>query len=90
MMMTGRCLCGSVAFTAEVETAPPVDPGDLASLTLRRTPVSVTDEQVTSTIERLERAGAKRQVEDLRAEPPQDVPATCKGALQLDWPAAPA
>ena len=46
-------------FTAEVETAPPVDPGDLATITLRRTPVPVTDEQVASTIERLRGAQAR-------------------------------
>jgi trigger factor len=56
-------------FTAEVETAPPVDPGDLSTITLRRTAVSVTDEQVTATIERLRGAQARFEpVEDRGAE----------------------
>jgi trigger factor len=46
-------------FTAQIETAPPVDPGDLAAITLRRTPVMVSDEDVDRTIERLRSAHAR-------------------------------
>jgi trigger factor len=54
-------------FSAEVETAPPVDPGDLASITVRRTSVPVTDDQVASTIERLRGAQARFEPVEGRA-----------------------
>lgn len=46
-------------FTAQVETAPPIDPGSLADITLRRTPATVTGEQVDQTVERLRGAQAR-------------------------------
>ena len=46
-------------FTAAIATAPPVDPGPLDQIQLRKPPVSVPDEEVTSTIERL-RSGRAR------------------------------
>jgi len=46
-------------FTAAIATAPPVDPGPLDAIQLRKPPVSVPDEEVTSTIERL-RSGRAR------------------------------
>lgn len=64
-------------FTAEVETAPPVDPGDLAAITLRRTPVTVSDEQVSSTVERLRNAQA-------RFEPVEDRPAEMGDSVVLN------
>ena len=46
-------------FTAAIATAPPVDPGPLDQIQLRKPPVSVPDEEVSSTIERL-RSGRAR------------------------------
>ena len=46
-------------FTAAIATAPPVDPGPLDQIQLRKPPVSVPDEEVTSTVERL-RSGRAR------------------------------
>jgi trigger factor len=46
-------------FTAAIATAPPVDPGPLDAIQLRKPPVSVPDEEVTSTVERL-RSGRAR------------------------------
>jgi trigger factor len=40
-------------FTAAIETAPPIDPGPLDALTLRRPPAVVEPGQVDATIERL-------------------------------------
>lgn len=54
-------------FTAEVETAPPVDPGDLETITVRRVPVSVTDEQIDQTVERLRDAQSRYEPIEGRA-----------------------
>jgi trigger factor len=54
-------------FTAEVETAPPVDPGDLATITVKRSRASVTDEQVEGTVERLRGAQARFEPVEGRA-----------------------
>jgi trigger factor len=54
-------------FTAEVETAPPVDPGDLATITVKRSSVSVTDAQVDATVERLRGAQARFEPVEGRA-----------------------
>lgn len=48
-------------FTASIETAPPVDPGPLDSITLRKPPIQVADEEVDKTIERLREAQAKME-----------------------------
>ena len=57
-------------FTASFETAPPVDPGDYASITLRRPPVSVSEEEVDRVLARLrERAARYEPVEGRGVEP---------------------
>jgi trigger factor len=53
-----------LTFTAAIETVPPFDPGDLSSISLRRTPVTVTEETINGTMQRLrERAGKYETVE---------------------------
>ncbi|HXH06108.1 MAG TPA: trigger factor [Vicinamibacterales bacterium] len=57
-------------FTASFETAPPVDPGDYESLTLRRPPVTVSDEEVERALARLrERAARYEPVEGRGVQP---------------------
>lgn len=52
-------------FTAAVETVPAFDPGDLSSITLRRTPVTITEDAVGRMLQRLrERAAKFEPVED--------------------------
>src|SRR5688572_27632271 len=46
-------------FTAAIETVPPFDPGDLSSITLRQSPVSVTEDMVEETLQRLRERAAK-------------------------------
>jgi trigger factor len=46
-------------FRADFETVPPIEPVDLASLTLRRSPIEVSDQAVDSAIERLRERGAR-------------------------------
>lgn len=54
-----------LTFSAAVETVPPVDPGDLASLTLRRASIAVTEDDVDRAVSRLrERAARLEPVED--------------------------
>jgi len=56
-------------FTATIETVPPVDPGDPADIQLRREPVSVADDAVEGTLERLrQRAARFEPVEDRGVE----------------------
>lgn len=64
-------------FTAAIETAPPVDPGPLENLTLRRPPVSVSDAQVDEMVERLRGAQA-------RFEPVEGRPSEQGDSLVLD------
>lgn len=55
----------ALTFTATVETLPPVDPGDLASIQLRRPRVQVADAEVDEALERLrQRAARFEPVED--------------------------
>lgn len=55
----------ALTFTATVETLPPVDPGDLASIQLRRPKVQVADQEVDAALERLrQRAARFEPVED--------------------------
>tara|TARA_B100001123_G_scaffold64702_1_gene71553 strand:- start:29783 stop:31084 length:1302 start_codon:yes stop_codon:yes gene_type:complete len=42
-----------LTFTALFEVLPPVEPGEYKGLTLRRPPISVTDESVTEAVQRL-------------------------------------
>ena len=56
-------------FTASFETVPPIDPGDYTSLTLRRPPVALEEDDVTQALERLRQHAARyTPVEDRPAE----------------------
>ena len=58
-----------LTFTAAFETAPPVDPGSYASLTIRRPAVEVTAEQIDEAMGRLAQSAARFQpVTDRAAE----------------------
>jgi trigger factor len=58
-----------LTFTAAFETAPPVDPGSYASLTVRRPPIDVTTEQIDESMGRLAQSAARFQpVTDRAAE----------------------
>ena len=48
-------------FTADIETVPPFDPGDLSTITLRQHSSTVTDDAVEKTLERLRERGAKQE-----------------------------
>jgi trigger factor len=48
-------------FTAAIETVPPFDPGDLATLSATRAPVAITEESVGQTLERLRERAAKSE-----------------------------
>src|SRR5215216_6229758 len=48
-------------FTAAVETVPSFDPGDLSTIALTDTPVSVGDEQVDQTLQQLRERAAKHE-----------------------------
>jgi trigger factor len=50
-----------LTFTATFETLPPVDPGEYRGLTLRRTPVAVTDDAVSEALERLRERSARSE-----------------------------
>jgi trigger factor len=51
-------------FTAAIETVPPVDPGDLSTLTATRSRVAITEDAVDQALERLrERAAISEPVE---------------------------
>ncbi len=54
-----------LTFTATFETLPPVDTGEYRGLTVRRTPIEVTDAQVSDALDELRRQAA-------RAEPVED------------------
>ena len=54
-----------LTFTATFETLPPVDAGEYRGLTVRRTPIEVTDAQVSDALDELRRQAA-------RAEPVED------------------
>jgi trigger factor len=58
-----------LTFTAAIETAPPVDPGSYASLTIRRPPVTVSAEQGEQALTRLREGLARfKPVEDRPSE----------------------
>jgi trigger factor len=48
-------------FTADIETVPPFDPGDLSTITLRQHPSTITEDAVEKTLERLRERGAKQE-----------------------------
>jgi trigger factor len=64
-------------FTASFETVPPIDPGDVASISLRRPPVSVTDEEVERALEQMRERAA-------RYEPVEERPVEAGDTVQLD------
>jgi trigger factor len=54
-----------LTFTAAFETVPPIDPGEYAAITLRKTPVAIEEAAVDQALERLrERAARFEPVED--------------------------
>lgn len=58
-----------LTFTAAFQTAPPVDPGSYASLTVRRPAIEVTNEQIEEAMGRLAQSAARFQpVTDRAAE----------------------
>ena len=60
----------ALSFTATVETAPSVEPGDYAEIQLRRQAATVEDEAVEKALDQLrERAARFEPVEDRGAEP---------------------
>jgi trigger factor len=46
-------------FTAAIETVPSFDPGDLTTISLRETPVSITEDAIEQTLNRLRERAAK-------------------------------
>ena len=54
-------------FTAAIETVPPFDPGDLSSITLRQSPVNITDEMIEEALQRLRDRAAKYEPIEGRA-----------------------
>ncbi len=55
-----------LTFTAAIETAPPIDPGPLENIQLRRAPVSVEASDVDRTIDRLRNGQARSEPVDGR------------------------
>ena len=50
-----------LTFTATFETLPPVDAGEYRGLTVRRTPIEVTDAQVSEALDELRRRAARAE-----------------------------
>ena len=48
-------------FTADIETVPPFDPGDLSTITLNQHPSTITEDAVEKALERLRERGAKHE-----------------------------
>ncbi len=55
-----------LTFTATFETLPPVDTGEYRGLTVRRTPIEVTDAQVADALDELRRQAARAEPVDGR------------------------
>lgn len=55
-----------LTFTATFETVPPIDPGDYASITLRRPPVAVDPAEVDQALNRLRQRAARHEPVDGR------------------------
>src|SRR5436190_8538466 len=53
-------------FTADIETVPPFDPGDLSTITLHEHPSTITEDAIEKTLERLRERGAKQETVDGR------------------------
>jgi len=60
-------------FRADFDTVPPIDPVEYASLTLRRSPIEVSDQAVDSAIERLRERAARYEPVEGRASAHGDV-----------------
>lgn len=54
-------------FTASFETVPPIDPGDYASISVRRTPVSVADAEVDEALQQMRERAARYEPVEGRA-----------------------
>ena len=50
-----------LTFTADIETVPPFDPGDLSTISLRRPPSTITDDAVARALETLRERAAKHE-----------------------------
>jgi trigger factor len=48
-------------FTADIETIPPFDPGDLSTISVRRPSATITDDAVAQTLEQLRERAAKHE-----------------------------
>jgi len=48
-------------FTAAIETVPPFDPGDLATISLREHPTTITEDAIAKTLDRLRERAAKQE-----------------------------
>jgi trigger factor len=64
-------------FTAAIETIPPFDPGDLSAITLHQHPVTITEDQIDATLQRLR----ERQA---RFEPVEGRPVAAGDTVVLD------
>jgi trigger factor len=53
-------------FTAAIETVPPFDPGDLSSITLRESRVTITEDAIEQTLQRLRERSATHETIDAR------------------------
>jgi len=61
-------------FTADVETVPPFDPGDLSTITLRQQSSTITEDAVDKTLERLRERAAKFETVEGRPVSDGDTP----------------
>ncbi len=48
-----------LTFTADIETVPPFDPGDLSTISLKQHPSTITEDAIEKNLERLRERGAK-------------------------------
>src|SRR6266850_7194575 len=48
-------------FTADIETVPPFDPGDLSTISLKQHPSSITEDAIEKSLERLRERAAKHE-----------------------------
>jgi trigger factor len=50
-----------LTFTADIETVPPFDPGDLSTIALRQHPATITEDAVEKTLQQMRERGAKHE-----------------------------
>jgi trigger factor len=77
-----------LTFTAAFQTAPPVDPGSYASLTIKRPPVDVTNDQIEEAMGRLAQSAARFQPVTDRAAETGDTVVMNLTRTQVPLPAA--